>query len=164
MRKIYETFKEERPMIFDKAAEELHESQDTCYACGEKFVEKDPEKRKVRDHCHFSGKYRGALHAKCNLRLKKSKTVPVFFHNLTSYESHIFVKRLADFVGDVRCIPRNEEKYITFSKEVLVGEVVKEVEEKEVVEEEGEDGIYEERKVTKEEVKKIFWRLNSWTL
>ena len=160
MGKICETFKGERPMIFDEAARELHESQDSCYASGEKFDEEDAEKRKVRDHCHFSGKYRGALHAKCNLRLKKSKTVPVFFHNLTCYDSHIFVKTLADSVGGVRCIPRNEEKYITFSKEVLVEEVVEEVEVKEVVEEEGEDGRYEEMKVTKEEVKKIFWRLN----
>ena len=159
MGKIYETFKEDIPIIFDEAARELHESQDSCYACGEKFDEKDHEKRKVRDHCYFTGKYRGALHAKCNLRLKKYKTVPVFFHNLTGYDSHIFVKRLADSVGGVRCIPRNEEKYITFSKEVLVGEVVKEVEEEEVVEEEGEDGRYEERKVTKKEVRKIFWRL-----
>ena len=145
-------------MIFDEAARKLHESQDSCYACGEKFVEKDPEKGKVRDHCHFSGKYRGSRHAKCNLRLKKSKTVPVFFHNLTGYDSHIFVKRLADSIGGVRCIPRNEEKYITFSKEVLV-EVVEEVEVEEMVEEEGEDGRYEERKVTKEEVGKIFCRL-----
>ena len=159
MGKIYETFKEERSMIFDETARELRESQDSCYACGEKFVEKDPERRKVRDHCHFSGKYLGALHAKCNLRLKKSKTVPVFFHNLTGYDSHIFVKRLADSIGGVKCIPRNEEKYITFTKEVLVEEVVEEVEVEEVVEEEGEDGRYEERKVTEEEVGNIFWRL-----
>ena len=129
-------------MIFDEAARELHESQDSCYACGEWFVEKDPEKRKVRDHCHFSGKYRGALHAKCNLRLKKSKTVPVFFHNLTGYDSHIFVRRLANSDGGVRCIPRNEEKYITFSKEIFVGEVVV--------------GLVEGEKVTKKE---MFWRL-----
>ena len=156
MGKIYETFKEERSMIFDEAARKLHESQNSCYACGEKFVEKDPERRKVRDHSHFSGKYRGALHAKCNLRLRKSKTVPVFFHNLTGYDSHIFVKRLTESIGGVRCIPRNEEKYITFSKEVLVEEVVEEVEVEEVVEEEGEDVRYEQRKVTKEEVRKIF--------
>ena len=146
-------------MIFDKAARELYESQDACYVCGEKFVEKDPEKRKVRDHCHFSGKYRGALHAKCNLQLKNAKTVPLFFHNLTGYHSHIFVKRLADSIGDAGCIPHNEEKYITFLKRVLVEEVVEEVEVKEVVEEEGEEGRYKERKVTNEEVKKIFWRL-----
>ena len=76
----------------------------------------------------------------------------------TSYDSHILVKRLADSIGGVRCIPRNEEKYITFSKEVLVKEVVEEVEVEEVVEEEG-DGRYEERKVTEEKVGKIFSRL-----
>ena len=36
-KKIYETFKEPKPMIFDEAAKKLHESQNECYACGEKF-------------------------------------------------------------------------------------------------------------------------------
>ena len=78
------------------------------------------EKRKVRDHCHYTGKYRGALHNECNLKLKRTRTIPVFAHNLTGYDSHLFVKRLADSSGDVDCIPRNEEKYITFNKRVLV--------------------------------------------
>ena len=81
--------------------------------------------RKVRDHCHYTGKYRGALHSKCNLRLKTTRTIPVFFHNLTGYDCHLFVKRLADSPGDVSCIPRNEEKYVTFNKRVLVETIVK---------------------------------------
>ena len=113
-KKIYETFKESRPMIFDEAAKRLHDSQDECYACGERFDEKKVNLRKVRDHCHYTGKYRGALHSKCNLRLKRTRTIPVFFHNLTGYDCHLFVKRLADSPGDVSCIPRNEEKYVTF--------------------------------------------------
>ena len=35
-----------------------------CSICGKKFQEDDT---KVRDHCHFTGKYRGAAHVKCNL-------------------------------------------------------------------------------------------------
>ena len=124
-KEIYETFKESKPMIFDENAKRLHESQNERYACGEKFNPKSQEYRKVRDHCHYTGKYRGALHSKCNLRLKKSLTIPVFFHNLTGYDSHLFVKRLADSLGDVNCIPRNEEKYITFNKHVLVDTIVK---------------------------------------
>ena len=27
----------------------------------------------VRDHCHYTGKYRGAVHDICNLRYKKFK-------------------------------------------------------------------------------------------
>ena len=125
-KRIYETFKESKPMIFDEAAKSLHESQHECYACGEKFNEKKVDDRKVRDHCHYTGKYRGALHNKCNLKLKRTRTIPVFFHNLRGYDSHLFVKRLADSHGDVSCIPLNEEKYITFNKMVPVDTIVKE--------------------------------------
>ena len=112
-------------MIFDEAAKRLHESQNECYACGEKFKDDDNmNMRKVRDHCHYTGRYRGAHHSKCNLRLKRMRTIPVFFHNLTGYDCHLFVKRLADSPGDVDCIPRNEEKYITFNKNVLVDTIV----------------------------------------
>ena len=112
-------------MIFDEKARKLHDLQHECYACGERFNEKSIEYRKVRDHCHYTGKYRGALHSKCNLKLKKTRTVPVFAHNLTGYDSHLFVKRLADTQGSVSCIPRNEEKYITFTKMVLVDTIDK---------------------------------------
>ena len=74
----------------------------------------------MRDHCHYTGKYGGALHSECNLKLKRTRTIPVLFHNLSGYDSHLFVKRLADTPGEVRCIPENEEKYITFNKNVLV--------------------------------------------
>ena len=124
-KKIYETFKESKPMIFDEAARKLHERQHEYYACGKKFDEKMVGLKKVRDHCHYTGKYRGALHSKCNLRLKRMRTIPVFFHNLTGYDCHLFVKRLADSLGDVNCIPRNEEKYVTFNKMVLVDTMVK---------------------------------------
>ena len=69
-KKIYETFEEPVPMIFDEAAKRLHENQHECYACGERFDEKKVNMKKVRDYCHYTGKYRGALHDKCNLRLK----------------------------------------------------------------------------------------------
>ena len=124
-KKIHETFKEPVPMIFDEAAKKLHESQHECYACGEGFSGKEISLRKVRDHCHYTGKYREALHSKCDLRLKRTRTIPVFFHNLTGYDCHLFVKRLVDSAGDVSCIPRNEEKYVTFNKQVLVDTVVK---------------------------------------
>ena len=59
-KKIYETFKESAPMIFDEAPKRLHESQNECNACGEKFKNDNNVKmRKVRDHCHYTGKYRG---------------------------------------------------------------------------------------------------------
>jgi len=47
-----------------------------CWICQKDFTEKD---KKVRDHCHFTGKYRGAVHQKCNAFFRKPKFVPVFF-------------------------------------------------------------------------------------
>ena len=107
----YKKFKSSVPMIFDKVAEELYKSQSECYACGdhEKFSSEKQSLRKVRDHCHNTEKYRGALHSKCNLRLRRSRTIPVFFHNLTSNDCHIFVKRQTDTPGDVNCIARKRK-------------------------------------------------------
>ena len=71
---------------------------------------------KVRDHCHFTGKYRGAAHNTCNLRYKIPKNIPVIFHNGSTYNYHFIIKELAcEFDGNFECLGENTEKYITFS-------------------------------------------------
>lgn len=49
--------------------------------------------------------------------------IPVIVHNMSGYDSHLFVKALTDVEGEVSCIPQNEEKYVYFSKKVLVNVV-----------------------------------------
>ena len=72
--------------------------------------------QKVRDHCHYTGKYCGAAHSICNLRYKISKEVPVVFHNGPTYDYHFIIKQLArEFNGYFHCLGENTEKYITFS-------------------------------------------------
>ena len=75
---------------------------------------------KVLDHCHLTGKYRGAAHNDCNINYKIPKFFPVIFHNLTGYDSHLFIKNLGTTKGNINCIPNNEEKYISFTKEIVV--------------------------------------------
>ena len=71
---------------------------------------------KVRNHCHYTGKYRGAAHDTCNLRYKIPKGIPVVFHNGSTYDYHFIIKELAEeFEGQVECLGENTEKYITFS-------------------------------------------------
>ena len=58
-----------------------------CSICGKKF---QPEDEKVRDHCHFTGKYRGAAHVTCNLDYSfRYFKIPVFFHNLKNCDAHL---------------------------------------------------------------------------
>ena len=67
---------------------------------------------KVRDHCHYPGKYGGATHDVCNLRYKIPKEIPVAFHNVSTYDYHFIIKDLAE---QFEYLGENTEKYITFS-------------------------------------------------
>ena len=78
------------------------------------------KKQPVRDHCHFTGKYRGPAHNECNRQFRKPKFTPIFFHNLSGYDSHLFIKNLGKTQGNIKCIPNNEERYILFSKDIKV--------------------------------------------
>ena len=72
-------------------------------------------KKKVRDHCHYPGKFRGVHHSECNLRYKVPKEIPVVFHNGSTYDYHFIIKKLAEeFEGEFECLGKNREKYITF--------------------------------------------------
>ena len=90
-----------------------------CWICNEEFDDTSDEK--VKDHCHYTGRFRGAAHNSCNLNYKKPKFIPVVFHNLSGYDSHLFIKNLGFTEGNIDCIPNNEEKYISFTKNTVVG-------------------------------------------
>ena len=73
---------------------------------------------KVRDHCYFTGQYRGPAHKSCNLKLKIKPgitKIPVVFHNLKGYDSHLIMQKIHITKGNITCIPNNAEKYISFS-------------------------------------------------
>ena len=96
-----------------------------CWICNEEFDDTANEKgyrknEKVKDHCHYTGRFRGAAHNSCNLKYKKPKFIPVVFHNLSGYDSHLFIKNLGFTDGNIDCIPNNEEKYISFTKNTVV--------------------------------------------
>ena len=73
---------------------------------------------KVRDHCHYTGRYRGAAHRNCNLQYKIRSYIPVVFHNLSGYDAHLFIRELAASKpggAKMDVIAKNKEDYITFS-------------------------------------------------
>ena len=68
---------------------------------------------KVRDHCHVTGKFRGAAHNKCNLKLRISRKLLIIFHNLQGYEAHIILKALNSFDVDTAVIPKGIDKHMS---------------------------------------------------
>ena len=92
-----------------------------CHICFTKFSSKD---RKVRDHCHYTGKYRGAAHSSCNLSNRIPDYIPVVFHNLAGYDAHLFIKELAKHTSKIGVIAKNTENYISFSVKVEVDKFI----------------------------------------
>ncbi|CAH3180349.1 unnamed protein product [Porites evermanni] len=114
---IYNDFyRRPKPLRLNKEEQKSFDKAEICHICSTELKED-----KVRDHCHFTGNYRGAAHNKCNLMCKKPRILPVIFHNLQGYDAHLFIKQLACLPGELNCIPSTEEKYISFSKRLKLG-------------------------------------------
>ena len=95
-----------------KEEKDNYNKENICHICKKDFN----NDIKVKDLCHFTGKYRGAAHNMCNLRYKIPKNIPVIFHNGSTYDYHFIIKELAcEFDGNFECLGENTEKYITFS-------------------------------------------------
>ena len=73
---------------------ESYKDQKVCYIFKKRFVTDEGNKdyHKVRDHCHFAGKYGGDAHSICNLRYKTRKKISIVFHNGSTYDYHFIIK------------------------------------------------------------------------
>ena len=102
---------EKKEMIpLRKEEKDWHNMQKVCHICKEVFSTDYNNKKyhKIKDHCHYIGKYRGAAHDICNLRYISPKKIPVVFH-LCHY--HFIIKELAE---EFECLGENKEKIHTF--------------------------------------------------
>jgi hypothetical protein len=115
LKEVYKVLETNIPIRMTKDDYDHYQKAKDCYACGLKLG-----KDRVKDHCHLTGKYRGAAHGGCNLKMGVPKFIPVLFHNLEGYDSHLFIKSLGLSEGDINCIPKTDEKYISFSKNVVM--------------------------------------------
>ena len=116
--RLYNDFyRHPKPLKLTKQEQISFDKAETCHIC-----KKELQSDKVRDHCHFTGQYRGAAHNSCNLQCRKPLILPVIFHNLQGYDAHLFIKQLSGLPGELNCIPSTEEKYISFSKKIKVDE------------------------------------------
>ena len=87
--------------------EEQFQSSNTCWIC-EKLIDNNNEK--VRHHCHVTGKFWGVAHWICNINPQLTKNVPVIFHNLRGYDSHLNFCEIKKFNVNIDVIPNRLEK------------------------------------------------------
>ena len=99
-------------LIMSTEEEEKFQLANSCWICEKLF---DVGDDKVRDHCHITGRYRGASHWSCNINLKMSKIIPVMFHNLRGYENHLIIKEVSKFDVKLSVITNGLEKYMAFT-------------------------------------------------
>ena len=128
VKRLYETFPRQPMTKLIDVLKREHEAAEKCHICLKGF--NDPRNRKVRDHCHYTGLYRGTAHNNCNLKYKIPDHIPIVFHNLSGYDAHFFIKELGKRFNknDIGVIAENKEKYIIFSVKIdvkLAGVTVK---------------------------------------
>ena len=101
--------------------ENQYQNSEKCHICEKPFLPDKKDKyykklRKVKDHCHYTGKYRGAAHSLCNSRYQEQRSIPAILYNGSNYDFHLLIKELAkEFKSNMRCIGENTEKYISIS-------------------------------------------------
>ena len=116
---------------FTKPLKMTYEDQESfkrakeCHICKIPYITGD---KRVRDHCHITGKYRGSAHEDCNLNFVFTNKIPVVFHNLKGYDSHFIMQEIGNIVKknayfdkegkkhemSINVIPCNMEKYLAF--------------------------------------------------
>ena len=108
---------EKKDMIpLTKKEEKNHNKEEVCYICKKIIYTDDKKHYKVKDHCHYMEKHRGAAHNICNLRYRIPKEIAIVFHNGSSYDCHFIIKELVkEFDGNFEFLGENTKKYITFS-------------------------------------------------
>ena len=96
----------------EEEEEKRFQLSNSCWTCDKLF---DVGDEKVRYHCRITGKYRGATHRSSNINLKLTKKIPVIFHNLRGYDSHLIIKEISKLDVKVSVIPNGLKKYMAFT-------------------------------------------------
>ena len=115
--RLYHMFPEKPMDPLTKKQWKKYKQSTKCHICYKPFTQTN---LKVRDHCHYTGLYRGPAHSLCNLRYKISSYMLVVFHNLSGYDAHLFIRELGGHTSDMEIITKNKEDCISFSIKVPV--------------------------------------------
>ena len=116
--KVNEIMKENKKVKLTKEQKRDFDYAKVCYMCEKVFTE---DNKKVCEHNHFNGKYRGAACHSCNIKEGKNiRKIPIFFHNGSNYDFHFLIKELIKYEGNgkkVNVLAKTGEEYISITYE-----------------------------------------------
>lgn len=107
--------KQIRPLPLTPEDKKCIDDATVCHIC-----EKKLNTEKFIDHDWYTGSFIGVAHENCSNKFHKIDFVPVILHNLSNYDAHFIVHALNFAEGEVQIIPQNKEKYISFSKILII--------------------------------------------
>ena len=96
-----------------KKQEEKYKNQELCHTCKQQFhdINTDEISSRVQNHCHYTGKLRGATSSIYYLKHEIPKVIPVVLHNVSNYYYNLIIKELAEeFKGQFKCSGENTDK------------------------------------------------------
>ena len=96
----------------------------SCWICQTDFTPEDD--KKDLDHCHYSGKFLGWAHPKCNRARRNSRFISVVGHNIQNYDLHHLCLALQECHPSttISVIPASDEKYISMELGVHVDTII----------------------------------------
>ena len=99
-----------KELVMAKEDNEDFKNSTKCWICDSDYVDNG----KVRDPCHITGKYRGSAHRDSNFNLRLNHKIPIVFHNLKQYDSHLIMQELGKFNFEINVITNRLKKYMNF--------------------------------------------------
>ena len=116
--------------FFKGDRQSLDKSQATqCWICEKPFWEvENPENSIDLDQCHYSGKFLGWAHVKCNRARRNIIFIPVEGHNTQNYDLHHICLALnnCEPTTTISVIPATDKKYISVTFDVFIDTFVNE--------------------------------------
>lgn len=95
VKRLYNTYPQQPMLELTEVLKRELDAATYCHICLKSFDDCE-NNRNVRDHCHYTGLYRGAAYNSCNLKYRIPSHIPVIFHNLSGYDAHLFIRELGE--------------------------------------------------------------------
>ena len=103
----------DKELVMTNEGKKIFKNSTKCWICDNDYIDNDV---KVIDHYHITEKYVGSAHRDCKINLKLNYKIPVVFHNLKNYDSHLFMQELGKFNVKISVISSGlESKYMSFA-------------------------------------------------